>query len=162
MAVDRNNICITGANATFTIVSTDVGFTKGGVFMRVDNEWYDVMMDQHLALLKKPLIGRRCSVRTVIGEATLEQMRAAWNLNATALVSSSLEVDASENGEVKIIFTGKGPGATPTTRTATFHKAVAMTTDEVGYIKEGETLIPVEFDVIWDTTNSCYCSIVDA
>jgi len=144
---------------TLSIGGRDVGYTKGGVEMEVSTEYYEVEMDQSLTSVKRKLIGRDVTVRTTLGESTLENLRDAFNLADSALVSSSLEIDLSEKGEVEIVFTGKGPN--DCTRTATFFAAVIAMTGPTPYLKDGETVIPVEFQCNYDDTEEALGTIVD-
>jgi len=160
MATNKNNVCISGTAMTISVAGTDLGFTKGGVSMEVTEETYKVIMDQSLTAILESMTSRECVVRTVLGESTLANLKTAWNLADSALVSSSLSLDTSTKGEVVLVFTGKGPNAT--TRTATFFSAVAVSAGENTYAKDQETLIPVEFRCLWNSTQSKFGTIVDA
>jgi len=160
MSVTKDNIIIAGTSMSLSVGGNDVGATKGGVEMEVTSDYYDVIVDQQLTPVKRKLIGRSCRVRTTLEEATLENLRIAWNLASSALVSSSLTLDNSENGEVELVFVGVGPN--DTTRTATFFSAVAMTTGPVPNAKDAESGIPVEFECLYNDSEGSFGTMVDA
>jgi hypothetical protein len=160
MSVNKLNICISKTSMTLSVGGVDVGYTKGGVDQEVASEYYRVIADQSLTPVKTSMTGRTCHIRTTLLEGTLNMLRIACNLNATALVSSSLSFDNSENGEVELIFTGKGPN--DTTRTATFFSCVAMGAVVAPYRKDAETSYAVDFEVMWNDTYSKFGTCVDA
>ncbi|HOX87846.1 MAG TPA: hypothetical protein PLY04_17830 [bacterium] len=161
MAPTKTNIIVCGTSVQLKVGGTDVGYTAGGVELELADEHYDVIADQSLTPVLRKLTARTCKVRTTMLEATLENLRLAWNLADTALVSSSLTLNSSEKGEVAVVFVGKGPGTT-VTRTATFFAAVAMATGPIPNFKDKESQIPVEFECLWSDTNSAFGTIVDA
>lgn len=160
MSGTKTNVIVCGTSVQLKVATVDVGYTKGGVELEINSEYYNVIADQSLTPILRKMTARTCKVRTTMLEATLEHLRMAWNLADSALVSSSLTLNSTEKGEVAIQFVGKGPGST--TRTATFFAAVAMATGPLPNFKDKESEIPVEFECLWSDTNSAFGTIVDA
>ncbi len=160
MAGTKTNIVVCGTSVVLKVATVDVGYTAGGVELELASEFYDVIADQSLTPVLRKMTSRTCKVRTTMLEATLEHLRMAWNLADSALVSSSLTLNSSEKGEVAIQFIGKGPNST--VRTATFFSAVGMATGPIPNFKDKESQIPVEFECLWNDTQSAFGTIVDA
>ena len=162
MAITKTNIVWTGINQQVKIAGVDIGSTKGGVEITLESEFYDIKVDQSLYPQYKKLIGRKARLKTQFSEATIEAIRIAWNLASSALVSSSLSLNNSEGGEVKLEFIGKGPGSTPCTRTYTFWSATAMSAAASHkYMNTEEMVIPVEFECNWNETKGEVGSCID-
>jgi hypothetical protein len=148
MAVNLANI-IVGAG-TLSVAATDVGATRDGVQMSREAEFLDVTADQHKATLKKYLTGEKRFVRSSLLEATLENLKIVWGGTiAAGVLSMALN---AEPAEVAISFAGKG--ANGKTRTYAHSKAVQVGNGEHSYTKDGETVIPAEFEILPDLTQS--------
>lgn len=160
MAVDSNQLILAGTGITITIGGADVGYTTGGLRMRVEQDHYDFKADQAMGTIKKSLIERRVYLTTTIQEGTLGNLRAAMNLNATALVSSSLTIDNSEAGNVTVVFVGTNAAPNAATRTITAAQAVAVSTGEQVYSKDTGLMVEVEFECLFDSDGDAV-TIVD-
>lgn len=150
MNVNVANI-IVGAG-TLSVDGKDVGGTREGVQMAREAEFLDVTADQAKAVLKKYLTGDKRFVRTSLLEPTLENLMIAWGgtLDET---SGTLRLGLVEElPEHELEFVGPGPAGK--TRTYNNKRAVQVGNAEHSYTKDGETLLPVEFEILADLSQT--------
>lgn len=167
MAVTTANI-IVGAG-TLSLGGIDVGATSGGVTMSRTAQYLDVTTDQHKVTLKKYLTSDKRFVKTSLLEATLENLALAWGGVVTTAAgppaTDTLTMGIDDEPATKTIsFVGPAPG-TYKTRTFTHSLAVNMANSEHSYKKDGETMIPVEFELLADlsaTPGEEWGTIVDS
>lgn len=153
MAVDTANIII-GAGI-LKIDGEEVGATRDGVVMGRTVEFYDVTCDQANGVIKKHLVNQTRVLRTSLLEATLENLKLAWggiieedDVEGTKTLKMGVK-DGSE--EHTLTFIGPAPGEYKT-RTYTVHRAINVSASEHSYLKNGEVVIPVEFEILPDMT----------
>ena len=161
MATTKTNIVWASTNIQIKVAGVDVGGTKGGVEVQMESETYEIKIDQSLYPVYRKMTARKATLRTNLSEGTLENLRIAWNLASSALVSSSLSLNNTENSSVKLEFITKGPGATPCTRTYTFWAAVSMSAGAQKYVNSEEMVIPVEFECLYDETKTEIGTCID-
>jgi len=162
MSTNSDNLILSGTDIVVTIGGVDVGHTLGGVKLRTETDYFDFKSDQFQGTIKKQLISRRAYLSFTMEEGSLANIRAAMNLNATALVSSVLSIDNSVAGEVALIFTGANSGPSQCTRTVTVAKAVSMSTGEQTYAKDVGWTCDVEFEAIANSTTGVLLTIADS
>lgn len=144
MAVTVGNI-IVGAG-TLSVDGTDVGGTRDGVQMAREAEYLDVTADQHKAVLKKYITAERRFLRTSLLEATLDNLKLAWG---GTVEDNTLKLSLNDElEEHELEFTGPGPNGK--TRKYKHSRAVQIGNAEHSYTKNGETVIPVEFEILAD------------
>lgn len=147
---------VTIGAASITVDSVDLGFTRGGITVRFGLETKDVKADQLVGTVKTFRTDETMTLSTELLEATLENMRIAFNqpaANLTGTTALSLGYDNSCNvNEHEIILVGKGVSCG--TRTWTFYRCVATGERDISLQREEETVIPVEFNVLKDPDNS--------
>lgn len=130
---------IVAGPATITFNSVDLGFTKGGVRLRMDREYIDVMADQVKGLVSKPKALERFYVATTLLEHTLGNLEAAWDQPSGSFGS------ADEN-EHALIVVGKNPSGAA--RTFTMPRAISHSGTEINYGREEETAMEIEFECL--------------
>lgn len=167
MAVTIADIIV--GSGTLIIDSVDVGGTREGVQMSREAEYLDVTADQHKATLKKFLTDEKRFLRTSLLEATIDNLKIVWGGTkatdvgppATETLSMGIDVEPDEQA---LSFVGPAPGDFAT-RTYTHTKAVQIGTGEHTYSKDGETLLPAEFEILPDldaTSGEEWGTIVDS
>jgi len=157
---DANNI-IVGA-AAVSIGGTDIGFTKGGVQVRYEPEFFEVIADQAVGVVRKARSLERMFVATTLLEVTLSQIRLAFMQPASNLVGSTLTLGYNDPcwvDEVAIVLTGKGPNCG--TRTYTFPRGITFGNREINQTREEEQAFEVEFEIL-KQSDGTFGTIVDS
>jgi len=153
MAVDTANIII-GAGI-LKIDEEEVGATRDGVVMGRTVEFYDVTCDQANGVIKKHLVSQTRVLRTSLLEATIENLKLAWGGTIeedTVEGTKTLKMGVRDGSEEHTLtFIGPAPGEYKT-RTYTVHRAINVSASEHSYVKNGEVVIPVEFEILPDMT----------
>ena len=147
---DANNIIVGAANVL--IDGVDVGYTKGGVQVRYEPEFIDVMADQAVGVVRKARSLERMYVQTTLLEVTLSQIRRAFMQPSAQLVGSSLTLgynNACWVEELAITLVGNSPSCG--TRTWIFSKCVTFGSREYNMKREEETSFEVEFEILKDS-----------
>jgi hypothetical protein len=160
MAGDATKI-IVGA-ATVSVGGVDVGYTKGGVTVRYEPEFIEVIADQAVGVVKKARSLERMYVTTTLLQVSLEEVRKSFMLPLAQLVSGSTLTLGYNNAcwvdEVAISVVGKGPLCG--TRTFTFAKCITFGTREYAMTREEEVAFEVEFEVLKDSSGN-FGTIID-
>ena len=146
MATDANNILI-GA-ATLSVGGVDIGFTKGGVSIRHEQEFLKVMADQAVGVVRQARTMERMYVKTTMLEVTLSNLRKAFMYPSANLVGSTLTLgynNACWVDAIQLIIVGVSPSCG--TRTVTFPSAVKFNTTEYNMKRDEETAIEIEFEI---------------
>jgi len=160
MVGTANNIVV-GA-AVVSIEGTDVGYTKGGVTIRYEPEYIDVMADQAVGVVRKARSLERLYIVTTLLEITLENLRKAFMLPVASLAGSTLTLgynDACWVDDVILTIVGKGP--TCGTRTYTFDKCVTFGTRELAMKREEEQAFEISFEALKDSSGN-FGKVVDS
>jgi len=159
MPTTSDTIVFAGTTATISLDGIDLGDTQDGIELEVNTELREIPSDQSLSPVDVVIIGRTATVRCNLLEATLDNIRAAWNLPTTDLVSDSLNITFNQAGPKQLVITHKGPNNK--TRTWTFPRAVAVSAGAQRIARENETLVPVEFRILGDSTTGQIGTAVD-
>lgn len=172
MTITTNNIII-GPCSSFTVDSTPVGGTSGGVAFEKHQKLVDLQIDQLVGTAKKGVTDETYTVITTLAESTLQNLQFALGLGAAPVVSTTPATTTLSLGiqtqthEHALVFVGPcPPGGTTsyTTRTFTLHRAVNVTAVKLEISKDKEQLIQLSFQCLPDTTQppgSEYGTIVD-
>ncbi len=164
---------IAGACTNFAVDTTQVGGTSGGVTMERKVTMVDLEVDQIVGSIKKVPSKDVITVTTTLAEATLNNLQLAWGIAAAPVVattpaSTTLSVGVQNTAvEHTLTFVGPCPPGTAnyTTRTVTIHRAVAVATAKMDFLKDKEQAYQVTFDVLPDLTQAAgseYGTVVDA
>jgi hypothetical protein len=160
MAGNADNIIIGAAEVQ--IDGSDVGYTKGGVTVRYEPEFIDVMADQAVGVVRKARSLERMFVVTTLLEVTLEQIRRAFMLPSANLVGQTLTLGYNNACWVdELAITLIGSGTSCGTRTFSLTKCVTFGTREYNMQREEETAFEVEFECLKDS-NGNFGTIVDS
>lgn len=161
MAGNADNIIIGAAEVS--IDGSDVGYTKGGVQVRYEPEFIDVMADQAVGVVRKARSLERMYVATTLLEVTLSQIRRAFMIPQAQLTGGTKLTlgynDSCWVEELAIVLTGSSPSCG--TRTWTFGRCVAFGSREYSMTREEETAFEIEFEVLKDA-NGNFGTIVDS
>lgn len=140
MAGNANNVIV--GHATLSINGTDVGYTKGGISIRLPRTHVEVVPDQVIGPVKIAKTLEQMFVKTTLLEATLANLRWAWDQSGDGVIGAS----NSSCNEVALIVVGSAPSAG--TRTLTLTKCVPQGDAELVYSRETETGLEVEFQCL--------------
>lgn len=129
----------------------NVGWTKGGVSLRVNKElWFRDSFDG-MGVTEAIKEDESFYVATNFVEATLENFKIAMGLSES--------MSYPNPGVTRIDFGGSSDSVpthtlkfTAVGRTAIFHKAVAVDFGEISHLRDSESLLPATFRLLIDTT----------
>ena len=165
---------IGGACSSFQVDTTELGGTKGGVDVERAMKFTSLSVDQVPGDVADLISGDDITIKTVLAEATLENLKLAWNsstpvtTNTTpASKTTGMGIETGLAKEHSITFVGPAPsqGAAYTTRTYTHTKAISYATGQAFKLeKTGETVFPVTFKLHPDFTQTAgneYGTITD-
>lgn len=153
MAGNANNVIV--GPATLSINGTDVGYTKGGISVRMPRTHVEVVADQNIGVIKIAKTLEQMFVKTTLLEATLAVLRWAWDQAADGTIGAANAVC----NEVALVIVGPAPSAG--TRTITLTKCVPQGDSELVYSRETETGLEVEFQCLKANTG-LFGTMVDA
>lgn len=128
---------------------TDLGGTKEGLTLGVNDTFQTLTVDQVLEAVESRRTERVLTIKTSLAEATLENWARALNeAPASAVVSGSFEPSGSFVPTYSALgFNGIAPGGF--LRRGILRKCVMNAAFESAYKKDGMTLIPVTFAGHW-------------
>jgi hypothetical protein len=159
MPVSKANIIIgagwlkIGSYGADESLMVNLGATQDGVEIAMDRDFVDIKADQYPAVIAKFETNRKVTIKTSLLESTLANLAYAWGYNpSTDIVSGQLNLTIPNNNEWQIMFLGRG--ANGLTRRATFWRGVSLSAGSVKYSKDGAVVIPVQFEILADTTKT--------
>lgn len=167
MAVTSGNIII-GPVKSFTVDTTDVGATSGGVSVQPRDSFRNITVDQVVGTIKKGMTDRQIHVVTTLSETTLDNLKIAFDLGGTISTDGT---SGSKTLGIGMDFTAAehtltfvGPGPDGFTRTFTINRAVGYATGNYQLRKDNESVVQVNFHCLPDMTKPAgqeYGTIVD-
>lgn len=141
---------------------TDVGGTKDGVELAINDEYSVLDVDQLIYEVGRKRTKRVVQIKTQLAEATLDNLAAATNNTAPTgnVLTGDDGIAAFAPGYSAILVDGIAPGGFR--RRIVLRKTLA--TDSVGtaYKKDGMTLIPVTWTLHWVSPSIAPFKIEDA
>jgi hypothetical protein len=158
--VDATKI-IVGA-ATLVVGGADLGYTKGGVTVRYEPEFIEVIADQAVGVVKKARSLERMYVTTTMLQVSLDQMRKSFMQPSSQLSGSILTIGYNDScwvDEIAIVIVGKGPNCG--VRTFSFGKCITFGTREYTMQREEEVAFEIEFEVL-KTAAGVFGTITDS
>lgn len=152
MALTRSNIVVGAATSIEFPSGTDIGGTKGGVEIMLEQELFDKIGDQVKGNLDRVLTRRAVRIRTELLEGTVVNLHKASNLAAAQLSGSTLSITDSEltPQSLKIV----GPSANAGTRTCIFDTVRQVGNTGFTFGRDIDQRFACEFEAMYDTTNS--------
>ena len=153
-----------GVYGTAEGACTELGFTEGGIEITNAREYFEKKADQYIGTLGVVKTSERPTVKLSIAEATLDNMRLAWDYPAAALVASVLTIGGNPTAtELTLFINCNSVGGN--TRKYEFLKAICTAAGTHSYKKDDKTMIEMEFLVMQDTSaaaNEQMCIITDS
>jgi len=153
MAGNSDNITL--GSAVISLDSTDVGYTEGGVQVRHNSEFIDVIADQASGVVKKFRSLERMYIKFTMLEVTLENMKIAMMQPDGNLVGSVLTLgynDACWVREHAVTIVGKGDNCA--TRTWQFDRAIITGERTLDMKHDGLTMLELEMEIMKDDTGA--------
>lgn len=131
----------------------DVGGTRDGVELIIAKSYAVLSVDQIVDEIGRTVTSRAVSIKTVLAEATLENLARVVNETAPAasVFTPDTGLEAFTPGYQAVLLDGIAPGGRR--RRIIVRKVLA--TDSVGtaYKKDGMTVLPVTFTGHWVSTS---------
>lgn len=152
MAPTKDNIIVGAATAVEFPSGTNIGGTKGGVELVVEQELFDKVADQVKGKLDRVLTMRSVRVRFELIEATAVNLHKALNLGAAQLSGSSISITDTEF--TPAAFKATGPAANAGTRTIIGDTARQVGNTGFTWGRDVDQRYPMEIECMWDTTNN--------
>lgn len=143
---------------------TDLGGTKEGVTLNIEQTFSDLTVDQIIDVIARKRTGRNINVATSLAEPTLANLAPA--IGNSEAVANVLELD---NGDAAagyspdygaILLDGIAPGGFR--RRIILRKTLQTGNIALAYTKDGQTVIPVTFSLHWVSTSIAPMKIEDA
>lgn len=157
MALTKDNIIVGAATAVEFPSGTNIGGTKGGVEIMLEQELFDKIGDQVKGNVDRVLTRRSVRARFELLEATAVNLHKASNLAAAQLSGSSISVTDSEL--VATTFKVTGPAANAGTRTIIFDTARQVGNTGFTFGRDTDQRFAMEVEAMWDTTNNRFAII---
>jgi len=150
---DRTNILVGPAEVFVDGVS--VGWTEGGVEIEKSVDIFEKEVDQHFDALDIVATKWTLTVRTAFAEATLENLKIAWNETSTIQAGPPKRLGIGLQQEIpehQLEFVGPGPNGT--NRRYRFWRAKLVGSSGHAYKKDDKVIFPVEFRILPDETRT--------
>jgi len=145
--------------ATLKLDETDVGAISGGLTVSKATDVYEVEVDNVKAPVKHIPTKEIMKVKTSVAEATLANLRLIWNIPASKLTQPGGTIDnllkvGISTGIVEHTLTVTGVAPNGLTRVYRCFRAISVRASEHGYMRNKETLFPIEIDILPDLTQA--------
>lgn len=138
-----------------------LGFTSDGVELSYEPTFGEVNVDQLLDAAKLFKSGMKCSVKTTLSEATLENLVVAWGQTNSSLGADALERELNIAGgalydepvERSLVFIGPAPrSSTGLKRERLYHVRRALNVEASSHSlkKSDPTVVPVSLRLLPD------------
>lgn len=140
----------------------DLGGTKDGVELNIADTYSELTVDQVIYDVERRRIARKVSIKTVLAEATLENLARATNNTAPAsdVLTGDDGLTAFSPAYQAVLLDGIAPGGFR--RRVIVRKVLATEAVGTAYKKDGMTLVPVTFMGHWVSTSIAPYVITDA
>lgn len=149
-------------DAAFSAAWTDLGGTKEGVTLNIEQTFADLTVDQIVDVVARRRTGRTMSIATSLAEPTLENIARA--ISNTAPVTNVLELDdglaAFSPAYGAYAFDGIAPGGFR--RRVILRKTLATGNLAMAYTKDGQTVVPTTFMGHWVSASIKALKLQDA
>lgn len=153
VGLQATNTVKIGSYGALEAAAVDIGFIDGGIKIEKDETQYEVKVDQALATIRKVTTNSSLKFSFSMAEATLANMAIAFGMATTAVSSDTISFGVPTTDEEKTVYINvKGPG--PGTCKLTFWKVRPTGKVSPAYKKDDKTLFDVEFEALYDTTQS--------
>jgi len=138
----------------FKVDGTSVGSTRGGVVIIKNVDIFEKEVDQAFTPVGQHKLREQYQVRTEIAEATLENLKIAWDIaNNIETGASTRTLSLGINEDMvyhELEFHGEAPNGYD--RKFVVYRAAIAEIGETRLAKDDITVIPVTFNIYPDTT----------
>lgn len=133
----------------------EVGYTKGGVSIRYEPDFVDIMADQGFGTVLKRKINEKMFITTTFLEVSQDRIMQAFGMpsssqSGSTLTFGTLNATCGAGVELEIGLTGVGPDCG--VRTFFFGRCVAIGTREYKMSVEDAVMFEVEFECLKDAS----------
>lgn len=150
----NTSLLFAGAVTTVKVGGTDIGGTYDGVSCSVEDDTFELKVDQVNSAVDKVLLSRKATITLNIAEVSLANFRLALGQPSGNLTGSTLlYITDSEQGETTlelILPTPTGAGS----RYYYFPRVNILAKGAHTYKKGEQLFVPVEMEALPDTANS--------
>ena len=160
MNFEPDNIIVGAASVSIgPNAEVNLGYTKGGVSVRYENELVETLADQVVGVVDKSRSLERMFVAFSMTEATIANLSFYFDVagDGSSMTVPSVANACNVNGG-KLTIIGVGPSCT--TRKFTFNRCFVSKGTEYKMSREEETLIEVEFEVMKNSSGQ-FGTIID-
>lgn len=153
--VDSKNI-IAGPCRKFSLGGREVGGTEEGVEVEFEQEFEEHGFDESTDAAKLEPTSTKMTIKTSLAEATLENLKVAWNLSSDIVADTTNKTETLKIGinspvkEYPLEFVGPGPDGKE--RTYKVNRAIQMSASSHSVKKGSKVTFPVEFRILPDTS----------
>lgn len=148
-----------------TFGGTDLGFFKGGVTFTAEVTWLKLEVDQSSMPVGKRVQGETCLASVPMVETTLDKLQTVMQTGTYTLDSGGskkkievggLQIQDSDTKELVItpVSDGSATISTDANEKITIFKCIASPTLELGYNRDGERIVVVEFEGFRDASKA--------
>lgn len=135
---------------------SDVGFTTGGVRLRVVKDLWMRPSMSGVGAEEAVLLDQRFMVSAYLAEPTADNLKIAWGMQVSdAVYGTGIKFYFGGKSDLTyhvVEFTGNAPNGKD--RTVHFYRACAVEFGELVYRKGREAVLPVNFEVLLDTSKN--------
>lgn len=149
---------------------TDAGGTQDGVSWEVNQEYSELEVDQIVDVPESRLTKRVETIKTNMAEATLANIKIAFNGGTITVAASNqaydptMDTSATQPTYLAVILDGYAPrlaAGTTMRRRVIMRKTLSVESVASSYKKDGQTLIPVTFKAHYVSTSIVPYRIID-
>lgn len=162
MAWTSGNLFSGGATIV-KIDDNDVGATTDGIRIRRETDWLDFEIDQVKFKVRKEVTLSSMFIETVLAEATVDNVRIAWSMPTSAILSSSSLDLIEPDGTEEVTFYAEGPTVAAINgsplgansyRAYDFGRCVALANGEFNLNRGTPSNVPLNLEVLADNSAS--------
>jgi len=151
VGLQTDNTVKLGAYGTAEAGCTELGLTDGGIEITNARDYFEKKADQYIGTVGVVKTGERMTVKFAVAEATLDNIKFAWDMPDAALAAGVLTSGGNATStELTLFLNCNSVGGN--TRKYEFLKVVNISGATHSYKKDDKTMIELEFLVIQDTS----------
>jgi hypothetical protein len=142
----------TAWSAPSSAVWTDAGGTMDGVKLSIDQNYFELEVDQVVDVPGRRLTKRETKLETSLAEPTMANLALTLNDGTVTASAGTFAYDpanttsATQQTYKAVLFDGWAPGTTPLRRRIVLRRCLSIEgLKEMSYTKDKQTLIPVVF-----------------
>ena len=165
-ATDVNVSNIVIGHGHLKVDGTSVGAISGGLSIAKGTDVYEIYVDQLKTPVKMNTTKETFTVKTNLVESTLTNLRYVWNIPASKLTGTDGQTGAVlkigvSTGVVEHTLEITGVAPNGLIRVIQVHRAISLSASEHSFQENKETLFPVAFVCLADSTRPAAEEIAD-